>query len=93
MEVEIIKCTNTCTVVELTADSGAMLEAAIFLKLESFLLFFGPGHNLCHKVLLKVFHLFFIYISKIKLFKIWEVEKGCCDQILKLQFFYWMPYC
>ena len=55
MEVEIIKCTNTCTVVELTADSGAMLEAAIFLKLGSFVLFFGPGHN----VLLKVFHFLF----------------------------------
>ena len=42
IEVQIINWTNTCTVVELTADSGAMLEAAIFLKVRSFQSFFRP---------------------------------------------------
>ena len=46
VEVQKKNWTNTCTVVELTADSGAMLEAAIFLKLKIFCLFFKPGYKI-----------------------------------------------
>ena len=46
MKVQMNKMDQTCTVVELTADSGAMLEAAIFLKLKIFCLFFKPGYKI-----------------------------------------------
>ena len=43
VKVQMNKMDQTCTVVELTADSGAMLEVAIFIKLRILLLFFKPG--------------------------------------------------
>ena len=42
MKVQMNKMDQTCTVVELTADSGAMLDVAIFIKLRILLLFFKP---------------------------------------------------